>query len=130
MLNEKRKEKVMKKIVLTVVAMLTMTMAFAEGDNNNATENVNAYAMNINVNKLGNALGLDIYQMDAVEDIAKSFSTDMQNVAEADKDARQAAFKKAIHKNLNYIHSVLDEDQYHKYLLLLNTTLNNRGLNK
>ena len=120
----------MKKIVLTVVAMLTMTMAFAEGDNNNATENVNAYAMNINVNKLGNALGLDIYQMDAVEDIAKSFSTDMQNVAEADKDARQAAFKKAIHKNLNYMRSVLDEEQYHKYLLLLNTTLNNRGLNK
>ena len=37
---------------------------------------------------------------------------------------------KAIEKNLKYMHYILNTNQYRKYLLLLNTTMNNRGLNK
>ena len=36
---------------------------------------------------------------------------------------------KAIEKDLKYMHYILDRDQYRKYLLLLNATINNRGLN-
>ena len=45
----------MKKIVLTVVAMLTFTMASAENENMNAT---NAYVMDVNMNSLARALSL------------------------------------------------------------------------
>ena len=37
---------------------------------------------------------------------------------------------KAIEKDLKYMYAVLTKEQYRKYLLLLNTTFNNRGLNK
>ncbi len=39
----------MKKIVLTVAAVMSMTMAFAAGenDNNNTTTNANAYKFNV-----------------------------------------------------------------------------------
>jgi len=33
-----------------------------------------------------------------------------------------------VKKDIRYMHYILDEKQYKKYLLLLNTTLINRGL--
>ena len=40
----------MKKMILTMVAMLSMTMAFAEGENMNSVNNVAAYDMSCNMN--------------------------------------------------------------------------------
>ena len=37
---------------------------------------------------------------------------------------------KAINKDLKYMHTILSEKQYRKYLMLLNATLKNRGLVK
>ena len=48
----------MKKMILTMVAMLSMTMAFAEGENANSVNNVEAYDMSVNMNKLSEALAL------------------------------------------------------------------------
>ena len=53
----------------------------------------------------------------------------MLNAAVAPKDDRKAMVNKAIEKDLKYMHYILDRDQYRKYLLLLNATINNRGLN-
>ena len=44
----------MKKIVLTVVAMLSMTMAFADGENANNINETEAYNFSINSYKLRN----------------------------------------------------------------------------
>ncbi len=118
----------MKKIVLMMVAMLTMTMANAENENNNTTEATNAYDMTVNMRKLAVALGLTLDQMEAVQDIHHQFCNEMMLAANADGEERQNLVEQAVKKDVRYMHYVLDEKQYHTYLLLLNTTLYNRGL--
>ena len=46
------------------------------------------------------------------------------------KEERDAQVKKAVEKDIKWMNYILTKDQYRKYLILLNTTLNNRGLNK
>ena len=50
--------------------------------------------------------------------------------AQLGDEDRKAMVEKAVTKDVKYMRYILNDDQYHKYLLLLNITLNNRGLNK
>lgn len=118
----------MKKIVLMVVAMLTLTMAHAENEEARSTNNVEAYDMKVNFRKLALTLNLNADQMDAVEEIHNSFCQDMMLAAYANKDEREAMVDVAVKKDVRYMRYVLDRDQYRKYLMLLNLTLQNRGL--
>ena len=115
----------MKKIVLTVVAVMSMTMAFAAGENDNNAANANAYKFNVSTYALSRALNLNQDQIDAVEDINRTFATEMMNASVADSSEREA-----IKKDLSYMHYILNNRQYREYVKLLNVTLNNRGLNK
>ena len=45
-------------------------------------------------------------------------------------DQRKEMVKKALEKNVAWMRYVLNDKQSHTYLMLLNTTINNRGLNK
>ena len=116
----------MKRMILMVVAMLSMTTMFAEDEKVN---NANAYDMSVNYAKLGEALSLSIDQLESVEDVHKTFCAEMLNAANAGKDERKQMMTQAIKKDLKYMKYILTSKQYRKYLLLLNTTLNNRGLN-
>ena len=119
----------MKKMILMVVAMLSMTMtSYAENENVENVKNVEAYDMSINLRKLAVTLGLTLDQMDAVHDIHNTFCAEMMLAAHANKDERDALVDEAVKKDVRYMHYVLDQKQYRTYLLLLNTTLRNRGL--
>ena len=118
----------MKKIVLVVVAMLSMTMSYAENENANNTLGVEAYDMSVNIRKLAVTLDMTIEQMEAVEDIHRNFCNEMMLAAHADKSEREAMVDKAVKKDVRYMHYVLNKEQYRKYLILLNATLRNRGL--
>ena len=109
----------MKKIVLTVVAVMSMTMAFAtsENDNNNAATNTNAYKFNVSTYALSRALNLNYDQIDIVEDINRTFAAEMKNASVADSSEREAKIQNAIKKDLSYMRYVLNDRQY-------------RGLNK
>jgi len=120
----------MKKIVLTVVAVMSMTMAFAAGENDNNTATTNAYKFNLSTYALSRALNLNQDQVDVVEDINRTFSAEMMNAAVSDSSEREAKVNAAIKKDLSYMHYVLNNSQYREYVKLLNVTLNNRGLNK
>ena len=50
------------------------------------------------------------------------------NAAEYGNEERAKLVEKAINKDLAYMNTVLNKDQYHKYLTLLNVTLVNRGM--
>ncbi len=116
-------------MILMVVAMLSMTMtSYAENEKADNTLAVEAYDMNVNMRKLAVTLGLNYDQMDAVQDIHRTFCAEMMLAAHASKDERETMVEKAVSKDVRYMHYVLDEKQYRKYLLLLNTTLRNRGL--
>ena len=120
----------MKKIVLTVVAVMSMTMAFAAGENDNNTATTNAYKFNLSTYALSRALNLNQDQVDVVEDINRTFSAEMMNAAVSDSSEREAKVNAAIRKDLSYMHNVSNNSQYREYVKLLNVTLNNRGLNK
>ena len=116
----------MKKIMIMAVAMFAMaTTTFAAEENTNATA---AYNMNIKMGSLASALSLNIDQAEAVADVHKNFTADMMNAATATVEDRAAMIDKAIIKDLKYMHSILNDAQYRKYVMLLNVTLVNRGL--
>jgi hypothetical protein len=117
----------MKRLFLIVVAVLSMTTTFAKDEN---VTNVENYDMSVNIRKLGNCLGLTLDQMETVGDVHKTFCAEMMNAATASKDDRDALVEAAVNKDLKYMHYILNEKQYKKYLMLLNATLTNRGLNK
>ena len=127
--DNKKKGKKMKRLFLTVVAVLSMTMTFAEDENLNKVENVEAYRMEVNYHRLGETLNLSGDQMEAVQSIHDAFCVDMMSIAAANQTSRKAMLKNAIDKELRFMRIVLDDKQYKKFLLLLNVTLNNRGLN-
>ena len=118
----------MKRLFLMTIAMLSMTMTFAENEETKNVTNVEAYDMNVNMRKLSVALGLTLDQMEAVENIHSTFSAEMQLAAHADENDRQAMVSKAVERDIKWMHYVLDKKQYRTYLMLLNTTLHNRGL--
>lgn len=116
----------MKKIMIMAVAMFAMaTTTFAADEATNATA---AFNMNVKMGSLANALSLNIDQAEAVADVHKNFTADMMNAATAAKDERAAMIAKAVIKDLKYMHSILNDSQYRKYVMLLNATLMNRGL--
>lgn len=115
--------------MMMIVAMFSMTMTmFAENENAESTLNVESYDMTINMRKLAVALDMTFDQMESVDDIHHVFCSEMMMAAHANKEEREELVEKAVKKDLRYMRFVLDQKQYRKYLLLLNTTLRNRGL--
>ena len=115
-------------MILTMVAMLSMTMAFAENENAASVNNVEAYDMSVNIRKLSEALALTADQIEAVEEIHHTFAAEMMFAAQYNKEERDARVNEAVDKDVKWMRYVLNEKQMRKYLVLLNTTINNRGL--
>lgn len=110
--------------------MLSIAMTVnAEEEKMNGVDNVNAYDMTINYASLARTLDLTDEQREAVELIHGMFCVDMASVGASSPESRKAMMNNAIVKNLREMHYVLDNGQYRKYLMLLNATVNNRGLN-
>lgn len=120
----------MKKIVMTLVAVLSMTMAYADNANAKVTEMSNAYDMHVNIRRLATTLGLNLDQMESVDDLYRNFCAEMMNASVANDDEKAEMVDKAVKKNITYMSYVLDSKQLKMYTSLINTTLQNRGLTK
>ena len=120
----------MKKMILTLVAMLSMTTAFAEGENAASVNTLEAYELNVNMNKLSSALNLADDQKEAVADIHHTFASELMFAAQYNNDDRKALVNRAIENDVKWMRYVLNDKQMRTYLTLLNATINNRGLNK
>ena len=124
----------MKKIVLTMMALMTMTFTFASSKSKapevtavNMNQN---YDMRVDYDRLANTLQLNYDQIEAVETIHNQFIRDMHKAAQADEADRKDMVKKAADKEMKYMRYVLNNKQYNTFGTLLNLTLNNRGLLK
>ena len=109
----------MKKMIVMAVAMLSMSTAFAGNEDVKAVRK--AYDMDVNYSRLATALNLSGDQFETVEYVHSTFCNDMRRASYANAD-------KAISKDLRYMRSVLNRNQYRTYVMLLNATLVNRGL--
>ena len=117
-------------MILTLVAMLSMTTAFAEEETAANVSNMEAYQMNINMNKLSDVLGLADDQKEVVESILHTFGAELMFAAQYSNNERRMYLDRAISNDVKWMRYVLTESQMHTYLVLLNATINNRGLNK
>ena len=118
----------MKRLFLTVVAMLSMTLTFAENENMNSVNTAEAYNLSVDINQLSKALGLADDQVEAVAEIHKTFCSEMMFATQYGKEERDARVDAAIKKDLGFMNYILNRDQYRKYVMLLNVTMVNRGL--
>ena len=84
--------------------------------------------MSVNIRRLGNVLGLTTDQMETVSNIHHAFCDEMMMASQAHGDDRKALVDEAVTRDLKYMAYVLTPVQMGKYELLLNTTLENKGL--
>ena len=118
----------MKKIVLTMVALMTLTLGQAKTESYRPARNAASYDMSFDMRRLAAKLDLTAYQMEAVEIIQESFNNEMQAAATARGFERRAMVHEAVRKDARQMQRVLDEKQFRTYMMLLGTTLRNRGL--
>ncbi len=128
----------MKKIVMTLVAAMTLTTAFAAETNreneNSKTASVEElymnYNMNVNYDALAHTLRLNADQREMVELVHDRFIRSMRKAGRATEAERSNKVRKAANTELKNMKYVLDNDQYRMFNTLLNATLVNRGLLK
>ncbi len=119
----------MKRLFLVMIAMFSMTMTFAENETASNLNNTEAYNLKtVNMKKLGEALNLSKDQVESFSEIHKTFSAELMFAAQSTGEERAKMMDKAISKDLAYMNYILSNDQYRKYVMLLNITLVNRGL--
>lgn len=118
----------MKRIMIALVALLGMTTAFAGEEKSNAVEVSRVYNTNFNFRKLAETLRLSSDQRSIAEDVHNTFTIEMNNAAVAAKDDKREMVERAVANDIRNMRYVLNKEQLAKYVLLLNTTLENRGL--
>ena len=118
----------MKKFVLTVVAMMTMTFGFAETENQDAVRTVKNYDMSFDMRRLAGTLDLTSDQMEAIQVIQDNFNEAMLEAATVPGFQSRMLVRQAVRKDVKQMRRVLNDKQYNTYMMLLGTTLHNRGL--
>ena len=119
----------MKKFILILVMMLSMSVySFADDSNATKVDNIEKYEFNINHRRLACVLDMSGDQMEITEDIIREFERDMFFASSMEtEESRNKVVSSTVQKNIKFMGYVLNKKQYHKYLILLNLTLQNRG---
>ena len=112
----------MKKMILTLVAMMAMTSGFAKSNESKR------FDMSCDIYRLSVTLDLDEEQMDAVEMIQDNFSNEMQSLASQQGLWQRVNIHKAVRKDAEEMRKVLNNEQFHTYMRILMATLHNRNL--
>lgn len=115
----------MKKIVLMMVMLFTMSIySFADDTTAAKIDNIEKYDLKINNKKLNDFLGLDDDQVDCVDMYMSELQKNMFFAYEMKSDK---ILVNAIDKHIKCMRYILNDEQYRKYLRLINLTLVNKG---
>ena len=115
----------MKKIIVTMVAMMAVTFSFAETNSNKVDKR---YDMSCNMDRLSEVLALDENQTDAVESIHNNFNTELQSLASVRGPLQRHMLHQAVRKDAHQMKQVLDDKQFALYMRIVFNTLRNRQL--
>ena len=112
----------MKKVVLTLVALMALTSGFAKGKVDKR------FDMNCDIYRLSQVLDLDERQMDAVEEIQDNFSSEMQSLSTLKGFQLRHRVRQAVRKDAEQMRQVLNDKQFQDYMRIVMVTLRNRRL--
>ena len=114
----------MKRLVLLVVVALGMSATSFAGEKVEGKD----WKVDVNVAKLSKYLNLDARQMEEVANISDYFADKVQSASYA-KEAKQGKkLRESRIWKLQTDETYIDNEQYKKYVQLLNVTLKNKGL--
>ncbi len=114
----------MKRLGLTLVAAICLAAStFAAGNQPTTAK----WDSNINVKGLSRYLNLSSNQVEEVANICEFF-TEQMNRANSAKKNKDVKLHNAVYGNLKLMKKTLTEEQYSKYIRLINVTLNNKGI--
>ena len=115
----------MKKIIVTLVAMMAVTFSFAETNSNKVDKR---YDMSCNMDRLSEVLALDENQEDAVESIHNNFNTELQSLASVRGPQQRHLVHRAVRKDAHQMKQVLNDKQFALYMRIVLNTLRNRQI--
>lgn len=108
----------MKKVVLTFVMAMFMSIGFAQSD------------FNFDVRRLANKLQLNQEQVERVELISENMFREIDDAENLNGFEKSIKVRKAINKDIRSMRSILDDNQFNEYVVLLITTLKNNVYNE
>ena len=115
----------MKKIIVTLVAMMAVTFSFAETNSNKVDMR---YDISCNMDRLSEVLALDENQEDAVESIHNNFNTELQSLASVRGPLQRHLVHRAVRKDAHQMKQVLNDKQFALYMRIVFNTLRNRQI--
>ena len=115
----------MKRLFLSVITVLCLSTVCFSQEKLEVTD----WNMEMHLPELARYLKLNPIQYDHVTD-AINFLSDKMRSAKYSMGKRQIKYlNEAVYGNLKLMKSTLSQDQYKKYLRILNSQLRNKGLN-
>ena len=117
----------MRKLFMAVAILgISATVSFAKAQCVNENGNKEQFA--VEFGKLSSYLDLTPSQMDEVYDINEYFKGQQKESLSRDTKRQEERLQKAVYGNLKLMKSALSDNQYRKYVTLLNVTNNNNRL--
>ena len=117
----------MRKVFMAVAILgISATVSFAKAQCVNENGNKEPFA--VEFGKLSSYLDLTPSQMDEVYDINEYFKGQQKESLSRDTKRQEERLQKAVYGNLKLMKSALSDNQYRKYVTLLNVTNNNNRL--
>ncbi|MGL4852620.1 MAG: hypothetical protein ACRC3Z_08265 [Phocaeicola sp.] len=114
----------MKRLILSVVVVLGIS-ATAFAGNKVAR---NDWSVDVNITKLSRYLQLSSNQTEEVANISEFFAEKLQGAGYARQDKQGQKLREAVYGNFKLMKRTLNDEQYRKYVHLVNVTLKNKGL--
>ena len=116
----------MRKLFMAVAILgISATVSFAKAQCVNENGNKEPFA--VEFGKLSSYLDLNPSQMDEVYDINEYFKGQQKESLSRDTKRQEERLQKAVYGNLKLMKSALSDNQYRKYVTLLNVTNNNNN---
>lgn len=117
----------MRKLFMAVAILgISATVSFAKAQCVNENGNKEPFA--VEFGKLSSITDLTPSQMDEVYDINEYFKGQQKESLSRDTKRQEERLQKAVYGNLKLMKSALSDNQYRKYVTLLNVTNNNNRL--
>lgn len=114
----------MKRLVLMVVVALGMSATSLAGNKVEGKD----WKVDVNVAKLSQFLKLNARQMEEVASISDYFADKVQSASYAKETKQGKKLREAVYGNFKLMKRTLTDEQYRKYVQLVNVTLKNKGL--